>query len=262
MRACCVALMVLCSVADSGLGQNTSIELLVPAYFYPAGAKARLWQELADAGKSGVPVTAIVNPNSGPGKAVDPNYTQVIARMQQSRVKTIGYLATGYGKRDLKLIEADVAAWLKFYPTIEGFFLDEQASKGGQVKTYMDICRMIRKDRPKAVIVSNPGTVCDPGYFETGGPDVICVFENAETLGKYAPPATFQPPARATAALIHSAAKGVDLGKEVGLAQKHGFGMIFVTDDKMPNPWDTLPSYWGDLVKVVTPPKAAPLNKN
>lgn len=32
--------------------------------------------------------------------------------------------------------------------------------------------------------------------------------------------------------------------EEVEKAKEAGIGWIYVTDDVLPNPWDTLPSYW------------------
>lgn len=250
MRRFGSVLLFLCGMAGVAVAQNRPLELLVPAYFYPAGAADKLWGELAAAGKAGVPVTVIVNPGSGPGKQLDPNYARVIALVQKAGVKTVGYVSTRYGKRDAKEVEADVKTWLKLYPSIEGFFLDEQSSKQEDVAKYQALCAFIRQELPKARIVSNPGTVCDAGYFAKGGPDVICVFENAGSLAKYAPPAKFQPAPGTTAGLVHTTPKGVNLADEVGLARKHGFGMVFVTDDRMPNPWDTLPTYWPDLLKA------------
>ena len=112
MRLFGCALLFLGGLAGVGVAQNRPLELLVPAYFYPAGANDKLWEDVAAAGKAGVPITVIVNPASGPGKKLDTNYAAVIARVQKSGVKTVGYVSTRYGKRPAKDVEADVKTWL------------------------------------------------------------------------------------------------------------------------------------------------------
>ena len=60
------------------------LELLVPAYFYPAGSGSDSWQALDDAAaRVGVGVTAIVNVNSGPGDTLDPNYLAVVESLER-----------------------------------------------------------------------------------------------------------------------------------------------------------------------------------
>jgi hypothetical protein len=256
MRLCGIALVLLVGVAAPGLAQNRPTGLLVPAYFYPAGgAKDARWQQLADAARAGVPMTVIVNPASGPGKVTDPNYTAVIDRVQKAGVTTVGYVTTSYARRPAADVLADVKTWLKLYPTTQGIFLDEQPSGAAEVAAYIELCESIRRLNPKLKILSNPGTVCDAGYFGTGGPDVVCVHENEGSFRKYAPPAKAYPPGR-TAGLVHTTPKGAGPAAEVALARGHGFGMVFVTDALMPNPWDRLPTYWDDLLTAVAPPTA------
>ena len=57
------------TAADPSAKPRTT--LLVPAYFYPAGDGLQHWDDLLAAADR-VPIVAIVNPASGPGKAADP----------------------------------------------------------------------------------------------------------------------------------------------------------------------------------------------
>src|SRR6266511_2045748 len=53
------------------------VRLLVPAYFYPAGPGLKEWERLI-AASARVPIVAVVNPASGPGKEADANYVKVL----------------------------------------------------------------------------------------------------------------------------------------------------------------------------------------
>lgn len=55
------------------------MDLLVPAYFYPAGPNLPLWSRLADVSRKLGPkrLAVIANVHNGPGKQVDGNYERV-----------------------------------------------------------------------------------------------------------------------------------------------------------------------------------------
>lgn len=76
----------------------------------------------------------VVNPNSGPGSTPlpDGNYTREIPRLNShANVRTIGYVSTNYGKRDLKTMIKDVnvySGWAEHALMMHGIFLDETPS--------------------------------------------------------------------------------------------------------------------------------------
>src|SRR5436309_12085925 len=89
-------------------------ELLVPAYFYPvASRKADYWGELATTAPKAA-ITAILNPASGPGASVDPNYTSAISRLQTAGGKVIGYVSSSYTNRALSDVVADINKYVAF----------------------------------------------------------------------------------------------------------------------------------------------------
>jgi hypothetical protein len=92
------------------------LELLVPAYFYPAGSGSDSWQALDDAAAR-VGVTAIVNVNSGPGDTLDPNYLAVVESLRAAGGRVLGYVHTSWGGRDSAVEQADVDAYLARYPS-------------------------------------------------------------------------------------------------------------------------------------------------
>lgn len=250
-------LLALCSdhPPTSAAPPQAGVKLLVPAYFYPAGEGLQTWHKLIAAGAK-TPVVAIANPNSGPGTAIDPAYTKVIREAQGAKVIVIGYVSTSYAKRTAADIKHDIDEWLKFYPSIQGIFFDEQTSEAAKSDFYLDLAQYARKKIPRAFIVTNPGTNCAEEYFSKNVADTICVIENGEGLEKYTPPTwTKKYPAERFYGLAYHVSKVEGLRTSIQAASQKHLGYVYVTDDKLPNPWDTLPPYWDAELQAVNAPK-------
>lgn len=80
----------------------------------------------------------VINPHSGPGAIIGPdaNYTREIVRLNSyANVRTIGYVATGYAKRELAAVLQDIAiysAWSNNATPglgMQGIFFDETPSQ-------------------------------------------------------------------------------------------------------------------------------------
>src|SRR5262245_25171375 len=161
-------------VADEPAEKLPAVRLLVPAYFYPAGKGDEEWDKLIAAAHR-VPIVAIVNPASGPGKLADPNYEKLLARAKEAkRLTLIGYVTTSYAKRPAEDVQADVDQWLKLYPAIQGIFFDEQASGAEQVQYQTRLYEHVRKTRKLKLVITNPGTTCDEGFVAKPATDAVC----------------------------------------------------------------------------------------
>lgn len=253
-RAAAVPLVAALLAAGAGNGRAVQpaqgVKFLVPAYFYPGGAGMPHWEKLLQVGKD-VEVVAIVNPASGPGKAAHPNYVKMFERMKKEGVLPIGYVSTSYAKRPLAEVQADVDQWFTLFPEIRGIFFDEQASAADKVEYYVAAAAHVRKKLPKALIVANPGTSCAPEYFTRPTADLICVLEQSKAapedqLGKIDPKV-----AGRCAVLLYDIKTKKEMQLAVAALLKHKIGSIFVTDGKLPNPWDRMPPWWYEQVKAV-----------
>lgn len=229
---------------------QVKVRLLVPAYFYPAGNGLKDWRKLIDAAAE-VPVVAIVNPASGPGRKVDDNYCDVVVRARKGGVTLIGYVSTSYGKRPVAEVKADMDRWLEFYPQIQGFFFDEQTSGKDMVGHYAALAEYGREKIEKALLVANPGTVCAEEYLAKATADVFCVFENVKGFDEFKLPAWAEKvPTGRFAALPYNIDQAETMRDHVKESAKR-FGYLYVTDDSGNNPWDRLPTYWAEEVAVV-----------
>ena len=236
------------------------VRLLVPAYFYPAGDGLKHWDRLLAAADK-VPVVAIVNPASGPGKKADANYVKLLERARKTKITLIGYVSTSYGKRTLDEVKADVERWLQLYPhSITGVFFDEQASGADKVDYYAALRTHVRNNSKLGLVVTNPGTVCDAAYFDKPATDTACVFEGPRRFDVLDFPKWLWPlPAERKAVLSYKIARVDEMRELVKLAPKRKIGYLYITDAAGDNPWDRLPKYWDEEVaamEAVNPRKA------
>lgn len=153
------------------------------------------WAELVRARRShpSVPLLAVVNPGSGPGKAQDPSYASGIKSLQASGVSVIGYVHTSWASRPLAEVEADIASYLAWYPSLDGIFVDEMQSLAGSEAYYASLAASIRSAGFR-LTVGNPGTDIARSY--EGIFSVLVVWENramptAADLSKHSPKSGF-----------------------------------------------------------------------
>jgi hypothetical protein len=225
------------------------VTLLVPAYFYPAGDGLQEWDRLLAAADR-VPIVAIVNPASGPDKAVDTNYEKLLARAKKAkRLTLLGYVTTSYAKRPAADVKADVDTWLRLYPAIQGIFFDEQASAAEHVDYQAELYQHVRKTRGLSLVVTNPGTTCDERFVARPAADSVCLFEGPKPFSAADFPRWRSKYAADQASVLSYKIAGKDeMRRLIDFATKEQLGYCYVTDADGANPWDRLPSYWDDEV--------------
>ena len=218
----------------------------VPAYFAPSP----LWDVMlgtANTGDSRVDL-AILNPASGPGPVSDPAYVRVVALAKAKGVRVLGYVATGYGSRSSVL--DDVAAYGRLYG-ITDIFLDEAATDCASLATYAPWIAAVRTNG--GFVAVNPGIV--PASCWADAADVIVSFEGPfDSYLRYLSPPWLQALPRSH---VWNIVYAVPAGSEAfvrDLAGRHGTGLLYATNDVLPNPYDSLPA---SLSVVTAPPVTA-----
>ena len=238
--------------------QRTGV--LVPMYVYPENIhKNPTYNRLMDLKRQyeTVPIWVIINPASGPGEKVDASYAKAIDRLCGAGCVTLGYVATGYGKRPDAAVRKDIDQWLKLYPRIQGIFFDEMIYEDTDagIKHQAALNRYAH-DAGCWPTVGNPGADTPGRYFAANAADVIIVHEgNAwpkeERLkGDYFGGDSDYPPFT-RGLLLHSQTK-LDRAA-LQMARKY-VRWVYVTegvfkpgDPKAANPWDRLSKYMEEL---------------
>jgi len=218
---------------------------IVPLYTYPTDGS---WDAViaAKAAHPTVGVIAVVNPANGPGAAVDGGYAAGIAKLAAAGIKVLGYVRTGYAVRNPPEVKADIDTWNAFYPgQIGGIFFDEQSDRAGDVGYYRDVSQYA-KSRGLSFTVGNPGKDTAPEFV--GALDTMLIYENAglpsdsQMGGWHAgyAPSNF-------GVIPHSSSFDPAFVRD---ARQH-VQYVYVQNDTLPNPWDTVPPFFADLLAAL-----------
>jgi hypothetical protein len=124
--------MTVAASAASGHRARAEIGALVPAYFYPVAGSP--WDDLVDAAGT-IPVTAILNPASGPGGAQDSNYVAVVDALRAAGGAVVGYVHSSWGSRPMAEVTAEIDRYADWYD-IDGIFVDEMSTSAAAPTLY------------------------------------------------------------------------------------------------------------------------------
>eukprot|EP00026_Physarum_polycephalum_P012356 Phypoly_transcript_12654.p1 GENE.Phypoly_transcript_12654~~Phypoly_transcript_12654.p1 ORF type:complete len:281 (+),score=39.28 Phypoly_transcript_12654:130-972(+) len=232
-----------------GMDNEFTQTIMLPSYFYPG---CQDWAETIKAAPTvGV---AIINPNSGPGKRVDPNYVTQTKAAQAAGVKILGYVHTQYGKRDISLVQDEIEKFFEWYK-VDGIFLDEIPTNRQCVPIFESLHKQISSHNG-ALTVLNPGTHPNEAYFSVA--DIICNFEDGyhNYVSTYSTPEWViqnHIPPEMIWHIVHSIPGPEQLQQVLSLSRKRRAGNVFFTSEKMPNPYGKLPSseFWNAKVADV-----------
>jgi hypothetical protein len=229
---------------SSSAGTKILGAAIVPLYSYPTEAP---WSAIVTAklAHPSVPVIAIANVNDGPGTSVDSEFTSGIHSLTTAGIVVIGYVYTSYGAREAATVKAEIDAWHKFYPGVTGLFFDEESNADKGDAYYRDLAAYA-KSAGMTLTVANPGTDTSLAYINAV--DVTFIYESAGIPSNQLLATWRSSYTRSKVGVIPYAA-GFDLAW-MQLARSC-VGYIYVTNDDLPNPWDTLPSYFPSLLAAL-----------
>ncbi len=237
---------------------HAALTAIVPAYFYPVPGSP--WNDLNTAAAR-IPVTAIMNPGSGPGNFLDTNYVNVVNNLRSAGGKVIGYVSTSWGARSSSAVKADVDKYVNWY-NVDGIFFDEMTNTGSAstLNHYQDLYDYVKAINPAWEVMGNPGSTTTESYLTRPVADSLLVFESfATNYPGYTPsPWNNNHDPSKIGHLVHTTASEADMLNYLDLAVQRNAGQIYVTDDVMNNPWDTLPSFWDAQVTRIEEINNAP----
>jgi hypothetical protein len=233
------------------LTHSAPLGLMIPAYFYPSAGGP--WNELA-AAAARVPLVAIMNPDSGPGQSRDITYVQALSKLHQAGGKVTAYVHTSYGARPLAEVEKDINLYRSFYQ-VDGFFIDEMTDDESpeHLDYYAAIYQYIKGKDVHYTVTGNPGTNTRETYLTRPTDDSLMIFEdNGTNYTRFAPAQwVTRHSAQQFVHLPYGVPTAATMTNDVELAVSRNAGWICITDDTLPNPYNTLPSYWKSEVDLV-----------
>ncbi|PYI01923.1 fibronectin type III domain protein [Aspergillus sclerotiicarbonarius CBS 121057] len=235
-------------------------QIALASYINPLADPAA-WDRIIDYPQDKVTVL-VANILNGPDTTVDEDWQKVINRAYSAGKRVLGYVRTGYlgvsqdhfqtrlGSTDLAdwvaQIQGDVDLWYQLYPgMIGGIFFDEGWNDCGTDNQYSELYRFIsdttKRKHPGAFTVLNPGATM-PQCFEHSA-DTLMTFENSYDtyMNNYVANPDWTPSdSRKLWHIIYNVPAD-SAGDVAALARERGAGLIHITDDNLPNPYDTLP---------------------
>ncbi|KAF1014363.1 MAG: hypothetical protein GAK29_04658 [Acinetobacter bereziniae] len=139
---------------------------------------------------------------------------------------------------------------------MSGIFLDDGLNACGPNNQYVNYYRVIysyiKTKYSGAFVVLNPGSGVAQCYASVA--DVLIVFEsNVNAYETWQQPSWSQNQVNANQFwhLIYNVKTQQDMERILNLSKARNAGYVYVTDDDLPNPWDTLPQYWeAELNKI------------
>ena len=246
-----------------------------PAYVNPTADPAA-WDRLTGATRDSVGIV-VANVNNGPDYRPVPSWSAVIQRAHQAGIKVLGYVDSGYlGMTGLRTrlgstspvdwvsqMERDINAWYAFYgDNVDGIFFDDGENRCGPAEgsmdwaaTYRQVSSFVKTIHPGALTVINPGTAV-PECYETSA-DILLTFEgsysaytgNPATAAEAYVPLAWDPvDPRKIWHLVYGAPTPTEMATAIALSKSRHAGYVYVTDDTLTNPWDSVPasSYWAN----------------
>jgi spherulation-specific family 4 protein len=223
--------------------------ILVPAYFDPSSG---LWSGLNFAA-SRVPLIAIMNPNNGPGLTQNASYVSALSSLHAAGGRVIGYVYSSYATRATNTVKADIDLYFSFY-AVDGIFVDEMTNDAdtNHLNYYATLYQYIQTKGTNLLVAGNPGINTLETYLTRPTADLLVTFEsNSGYTTLTVDGWVTNHLARQFSHLPYNVPDAGTMTNYVNLAASRNAGWIYVTDDILPNPWDTLPSYWTNEVNYI-----------
>jgi hypothetical protein len=224
---------------------STTTGLIVPLYSFPTNLS---WSTLIKEKLSypNVPIIAVVNPDSGPGKSPNPMYATGIAGLQKVGIVVIGYVPTGYASVKLKTVDASALDYKSWY-NVNGIFFDQMSNSPSEASYYSEASQYANSIGLD-LTVGNPGTSVPPSYV--GIVNIVVIYEGAAipSVSTIANSTLGDPSSNFAAISYHVAAPSQSYLQSVAPY----LGYVYFTNRHSPDPYAGLPSYLGSLMKELS----------
>ncbi len=265
---------------------ESPLHILVPAYANPCcDGGPEMWRALVETARNpqrNFELVAILNPASGPGQVRDLNYLSedgksgVILDFRAAGGKLFGYVSTAYDERQDTDIMADIDGYLKdasrYCGFVDGIFLDELSNDLAGIPRHRKWVAYIKSINAKMKTMANPGvaaTLNPSATTEFNEAQYANVFDGLMSfehsgdsyLNRFTTTTTIKESSTRISHVLHSQP---EWDKQwIDHARKRGADYLYVTDDlfrdpQIDNPYDTLPSYWSQMVADISAANQAP----
>lgn len=195
------------------------------------------------------PPFVIINPANGDALAADSLYVAQVPRNKAAGVPTFIYSHTKYSTRPIAEVKAAISRQLGFYPLLEGVFVDTTSNRPEHVPYYQELCTWLRTLGMK--ICLNPGTKAPEALIQMCDYMMIVETDYLTYRASTRQPWELYPAYRHKLWHVAHGCPPADMPLIVAKMKADNAGLITVTDDIMPNPYNVLPTYFASLENLV-----------
>src|SRR5213594_1491803 len=237
---------IVTATARISFAASTNSGIVIPLYTYPTDGSWAATLQARNAHPN-VPIIAIINPSDGPGGSSDSNYVQGVKNFQAAGIIVIGYVATGYASHGMSDLDAQISRYKNWY-SVNGIFFDEMSNNQGNENYYSTLNTYV-KSLGMTYTMGNPGTTTLKSYV--GTLDSIIIYESAGTPSlSYPAFATFYSSySKSNFGFLAYSVPSLDTSFETSTSTYVQW--MYITNDGLSNPWDTLPSYFMNEVAAL-----------
>ncbi len=217
----------------------TKTGLIIPLYTYPTSTT---WTKVASVKSTypSVPMLVIINPSDGPGTSQDSNYVNGIQKLQSVGITVLGYVSTGYAQKSLSEVSSDINSYATFYPSMNGIFFDEMSTLISAVIYYQDACEYAISNG-FIYTIGNPGAKTSTSYISTVNNLVIYESKGLPSLTSL----RYLGYDKSHFSVIAYGVSTLDKSYVKSLTSYVQY--MYITNDNLPNPYDSLPPYFNEL---------------
>ena len=219
----------------------------VPLYVYPGNSKWHQWEVVIKSklAHPSVPFVVVVNPSNGVGNQKDDNYVNGICNLKSAGITVIGYIFTSYGSRELDSVKSEIRKYKEWYD-VEGIMFDEMSNKTGY-ELYYETLTSYAKSLGMKLTKGNPGTTVPQSF--TSAVDFFVVYENSGYPRLEQIKESHIGYSKKNLSFVSYGISQLDIQYVMHAANY--VGMLYITNNVLPNPYDSIPSYFENLVSTL-----------
>lgn len=231
------------SLSQTAFATHPSTGVILPLYVSPGNAWHDVVQEKIKHHK--VPMLVIINPLNGSGHVKNNNYADGIHKMQSHDISVLGYVYTNYGTRNSTDIKNEITNYKNWY-NVNGIFFDQMSNVPGNEVYYADLTNFV-KSLGLTFTVGNAGVDTKPSYIKTV--DNIVIYENNMLPSISSLAGWHKNYDKNNFSIIAFGIDGLD--KSFVSDASNSTGYMYVTNGVLPNPFNSIPPYFGDLMDAL-----------
>lgn len=194
---------------------------------------------------SSVPFVVAINPSSGVGVHKDSNFVSGTNKLKAAKITVIGYVYTGYGTRDHDVIKSEITKYKEWY-NLDGIMFDEMSNQIGYEMYYKSLTSYTKSLGMKFT-KGNPGTNVPASYMDVV--DNFVMYENHGYPNLSKLKDLHMDYDKKNLSFVSYGVSSLDT--QYIIHASNCVGMMYITDNVMPNPYDSIPSYFENLVSAL-----------